>query len=398
MYKPLQRRRPTPETQPAQRVQDTSARSSVRETPTTQLAAIEEPDQRAGDQQPLEQPALQRARPYHFTILPSGAPLPPTDGPVTIQASLPTFHSGGFLPIQRGEDLAGRIQFQIGKGMLHPGGVSISNPSNRFERTASDTAARGTDGLSAQRALVSEAAGPEEELAIQRMPSPLLRQDRVGKTAATSGMLAAGLAGDKMRQAAKDEPAITKVISGTVAQQGGKMYGLEYRLKTEDSLARKIHETAPKEKLTEEEYAARVKDAVRYTAHFPEAKYTAGVNSTMAALKSGGYMPYAGNKPGAAMKNTWRPDSPYRGLNTWWQTPDGTIFEVQFHTPESQRIKNINHELYDEERLAATTEDRRKQLKQEMQENARGIPLPSGGIQIGMPRPLLRQPRVGKPG
>lgn len=51
-------------------------------------------------------------------------------------------------------------------GTPHPGGVSISDPGDRFERAASEAVAGITDGVAMQRA-----ARPERELAVQRMPT-----------------------------------------------------------------------------------------------------------------------------------------------------------------------------------------------------------------------------------
>jgi hypothetical protein len=253
MYKPLQRRRPTSRTQPTQRLEDSTSRVPVQETPTAQTLPTDKVDQRAG-QPAAKGPEIPQAQPYQFTVLPPGAPPPPENGPVTIRPSLPDFRHGNAVPVQRQEDLAARIQAQRGKGAPlsldvqrqleqglgaslsrvrvntdstadalarsvqavafttgsniffrhgaynpdtpegihllaheathtvqqssgpvdgtpHPGGISISDPSDRFERSASESAARVSDGLTVQPARMQRGAGAEGALSIQRMPT-----------------------------------------------------------------------------------------------------------------------------------------------------------------------------------------------------------------------------------
>ena len=52
------------------------------------------------------------------------------------------------------------------------------------------------------------------------------------------------------------------------------------------------------------------------------------------------------------IKNYWLDRrSPYKGINTTLRSPDGQIFELQYHTPESFSIKNGKmHELYERQR------------------------------------------------
>lgn len=40
-----------------------------------------------------------------------------------------------------------------------------------------------------------------------------------------------------------------------------------------------------------------------------------------------------------AMTNTFRDGAPYKGINSTYLSPDGELFEMQFHTPESFDMK-----------------------------------------------------------
>ncbi|MEL7571314.1 MAG: head morphogenesis protein, partial [Eubacteriaceae bacterium] len=55
--------------------------------------------------------------------------------------------------------------------------------------------------------------------------------------------------------------------------------------------------------------------------------------------------------------NTWNYEFyPYKGINTVVKTPDGIVFELQYHTPESYKLKNGElHKLYEKQRLLEDT-------------------------------------------
>lgn len=50
------------------------------------------------------------------------------------------------------------------------------------------------------------------------------------------------------------------------------------------------------------------------------------------------------------LKNTWLDEmNPYNGINVQIEAPNGQVFELQFHTPESFELKNgVLHELYEQ--------------------------------------------------
>ena len=161
--------------------------------------------------------------------------------------------------------------------------------------------------------------------------------DRAAEAAAKAESLLA-----KARQA---EPALTRSIQGSAESQGGTMVGLEHRLKTPESLARKIASSAQERNMTAERAAERIRDAIRYTATFPPENLVAGAKTTLAKLQEEGNIILK-------LRNTWlNPQSSYKGVNVQLRSLDGQVFELQFHTPESFWAKDEGtHAIYEEMR------------------------------------------------
>lgn len=74
---------------------------------------------------------------------------------------------------------------------------------------------------------------------------------------------------------------------------------------------------------------------------------------------------------------------PYSGVHTVWRHPDGSHFELQFHTPASSRIKNEIHGMYEEFRVS-TDVVRQRDLYQQMAALWDDEPGPSGWPPIAL--------------
>ena len=149
------------------------------------------------------------------------------------------------------------------------------------------------------------------------------------------------MANEILRDAKKAEAGVTKTLKGVAKGQKGKMRGLEFRLKTPDSLTRKIL------KVSDDVGANRVRgemrDALRYTMELGDDAYATGINSTIAELEAQGWEIIK-------FKNTWYTRD-YKGINTVFQK-GGVRFELQFHTPKSLRVKmDYAHPLYEKIRV-----------------------------------------------
>ena len=163
---------------------------------------------------------------------------------------------------------------------------------------------------------------------------------------------------EKAAEAEKStKPALQKLAQDT----GSKMEGLENRLKTPESLARKLNDTAP----------GQIADALRYTMVSDEAVMAENAAKSLAALEQQGYKVLK-------VKNTFKDGAPYKGVNTQIQAPNGQVFELQFHTPESFAMKQNTHALYEEMRVLPPTSERARAIQQELVKMNETLPNPPG--------------------
>lgn len=171
-------------------------------------------------------------------------------------------------------------------------------------------------------------------------------------------------------EAKKNEPGISADIREAVESTGGRLEGFDYRLKTEDSLLRKLRSEVNLGGLTLEQASSGLYDLVRYTSVADELTLVSHYHSLVENLSAKGYNV-------VRVKNTLKdPYASYRGVNTVVEAPGGYKFELQFHTPKSLEIKEINHKLYEEQRLDTTSKERKAELAKEMSKNAMAIPTP----------------------
>lgn len=165
-----------------------------------------------------------------------------------------------------------------------------------------------------------------------------------------------------MKKSGEVEPAITADVKDIIEGTKGQSAGLEFRLKTEKSLSRKVDADMKEKNLTADEIAGAIYDNVRYTyTAEPDDLYDV-YNHTVQEFEKRGYEV-------VRVKNTLHlTDVDYRGLNTVIRTPDGYLFEMQYHTPESFEFKNgIGHKLYEKSRdITLSAEERAQAHDEEM--------------------------------
>lgn len=178
-------------------------------------------------------------------------------------------------------------------------------------------------------------------------------------------------------KAKEKEKVLTSMLQGCAGQVGGEMIGLQYAVKSEESLSRKIKSEMLEKGVTVEEAAASIRDVNRYTMQLTEDNFVSGYNSTMETLRKNGYEV-------ARVKNTLaNPNAEYRGVNTNIRNPDGSVWELQFHTAKSLEVKEVNHKLYEKQRLDTTSAAEKAALGREMAQNSAAIPTPKGIESIG---------------
>ena len=170
------------------------------------------------------------------------------------------------------------------------------------------------------------------------------------------------------------EPTVTNLVKGLVAQSGGELISLEQRVKSTDSLARKIDADAEKEFGGDKEKASEsISDSLRYTMSVGDENYTSGLESTVNALEATGWK--------LRVKNFWQAGDPYDGANIK-ATKDGVTVEVQVHTPKSHAVKE--KELHNEYQVYREAKDDsvRRSSWDKMVDIAKAIPRPSNTAKL----------------
>ena len=162
-----------------------------------------------------------------------------------------------------------------------------------------------------------------------------------------------------LEAAAAVEPDITAKLQEIASTRDAELVGLQNRLKTEESLARKIDANEP---------GYEIKDALRYTMEVPTDKYGDATKATLASLQTEGW--------DVDTKTYWQEGDPYQGINVVLRK-DGVVMELQFHTPESMEAKHQIHPLYEKFRVSTDNAERRR-LYEEMVKIADDIPVPKG--------------------
>ncbi|ARX80760.1 MULTISPECIES: ATP nucleotide 3'-pyrophosphokinase [Streptomyces] len=183
-------------------------------------------------------------------------------------------------------------------------------------------------------------------------------------------------------RARQAEPAITRDVRAAAHLGGADLIGLEHRLKSPDSLKRKVA-TDLKEypENTVDQALARLNDAVRYTLRWPDGEYVTGATIASQVLSAWG-------NDTTKWSNTWGRAQGYKGLNSGWRAPDSRQrFEVQFHTPASKYAQEETHKLYEEQRLPTTSPERKKELQAQQNALFAAVPVPDGAPELTAPAP-----------
>lgn len=169
------------------------------------------------------------------------------------------------------------------------------------------------------------------------------------------------------------EPKITKDVTSAAKATSGKMYGLEHRLKTEESIDRKINTDSKEKGIDLFEAASNLKDAVRYTLVSSDNDFVKNYNIFKKQLQNNNYEE-------TRCKNYF--DMYEKGLvkhksvQSQFKDPSGYSFEVQFQTPSSQNAKDKKLPLYEEARSLGVTKERKLELEKMMVDLAEQVSTP----------------------
>jgi hypothetical protein len=173
---------------------------------------------------------------------------------------------------------------------------------------------------------------------------------------------------------------IEEKVSATVQEVRAEvsdcdLVGLGNRLKGEERFKEKVSdELRGKPHRSIAEITERMPDAIRYTFQLDADRYAAGYWNIRDRLELSG-------SEHMMTRNSW--DSPdYKGVNTRWLSPEGQVFEVQFHTPESYQAKQLTHTAYERLRTGPAPGAERPGLEAFQQNVSAHIPTPQGALAI----------------
>lgn len=173
-----------------------------------------------------------------------------------------------------------------------------------------------------------------------------------------------------------EEPAITSAVMSAVPA-GARANGLEFRVKSPSSLARKIHDRVKLAARSEHprspaEVASAMTDIVRYTI---EAKnHDALVPTAKAAIRR---LTGQGFEVVEA-EHSYVDGSGYKGLHLLVRSPAGRTFELQIHSSRSQQVKDDVHLIYEDARRLEPGDPGRPVLEARMKSMSNGLPQPPG--------------------
>jgi hypothetical protein len=167
------------------------------------------------------------------------------------------------------------------------------------------------------------------------------------------------------------EPKVTELMKTIQENSGGEFVQLNQRVKSTESLARKIDGDAVVQYDGDRSRAAdEISDAVRYTLKVGDDTYAQALESTTKALEASGFT--------LRVKNFWQSGDPYDGINIK-ASKDGVKVEVQLHTRSSfshKEGKGGTHKIYKEYQVELN-DSKRESMWNQMIEIAKGVTRPA---------------------
>ncbi|CAD0308877.1 hypothetical protein CFBP498_09150 [Xanthomonas hortorum pv. vitians] len=143
-----------------------------------------------------------------------------------------------------------------------------------------------------------------------------------------------------LTRARQMEPQVTDMLRRIAERHGGQLAGTQHQLKSLGSLKEKLTQRMALKKQTLQEAAAGVNDALRYSMVLEPQDFTAGLRAVLATLDDRGHARIK-------LTNQFTKYPPaFKAINVTLRSPDGAMWEIQFHTPETFELKEQFHDLY----------------------------------------------------
>ena len=195
----------------------------------------------------------------------------------------------------------------------------------------------------------------------------------VNEAGEASAALIAEYADELLEQAIDAEIWVTPVLQYFTAIRGGEMLGLEFRLKSRESTMRKISSRWDTQTSASPRSVA-IRDTLRFTIRFedePPGFHNRSIRELLQILEEIGHEVIA-------VKNYWPPGDAYSGVNTVLKAPNGLLWELQFHTGASFKVKMDTHEAYEISRHPDTALAVKQKINNEVAAAWDDVPIPAG--------------------
>ncbi len=181
----------------------------------------------------------------------------------------------------------------------------------------------------------------------------------------------AALVVDTVTAAKQQEAAMTADVLAALPE-GARMYGLEFRMKSPASLARKLADRVKAAPFVEpERIVEKITDVVRYTAISRPEHMVATARAMAAGLSHRGWMVIEAEQ-------SYLDGNQYKGLHMLARHPHGLVAEFQFHTDASQQVKDDTHVDYERARDTSVPATERAALIEKMTTRWAQVPTPPG--------------------
>lgn len=151
-----------------------------------------------------------------------------------------------------------------------------------------------------------------------------------------------------------------------------RMHGLKFRIKSPDSLARKLNLKYEVDPFSEPaEIIDRITDVIRYTAVAAPEQVVPTAQTVVSQLVDRGWTV-------VEVEQSYADGNSYKGLHVIVRHPGGMSAELQFHSEASQQVKDHTHLDYETVRNTSVPAEERVAKSQQMVRAWAEVPTPAG--------------------
>ncbi|CBJ40587.1 Type III effector protein (Skwp3) (plasmid) [Ralstonia solanacearum CMR15] len=203
-------------------------------------------------------------------------------------------------------------------------------------------------------------------------------------------------------RASRMDTSITPTLRNIAHAAGAQLAGQHHRLKSSGSLKEKLKQLVAHKHMTLEDAIPQVNDALRYSVVLPSQDFADGCRRIQAALDEHGHARVK------LVNHFVKRYEPFSAVNVTLRDPEGHLWELQFHTPQTFELKEHYHDLYKRShrlRLQGVPTAQLQDLTRPARDAFRAVPMPQGcediidweAEQTGVALPAVRAKLVPEP-